>query len=485
MDNDIALPDGAEIAVPLSDECVAETSGLVSAPTVSIDSCEWVNQGRNRANGHANGRKGSEAVNGRGEAALKPEAPERPWPASLGDAAYHGLAGEFVHAIEPHTEADPVSLLVQFLCMVGNCIGRQSYYPVGSARHCGNLDILLVGETSRSRKGTGLTEVRGHLPPELSEWAKSCVSSGLSTGEGLIERVRDRQTKNKTDETGEQIEVEIDSGVNDKRLLVIEEEFARPLRAMARGEKTLSPILRLAWDGNDLAILTRKSPLYATAPHVSVIGHCTRYELERELDDVSMANGFGNRLQFYCVKRSKRLPFGGNVDQHAVRQLGQRLSAILETAKGGPIEMDDVAKALWEEKYNELTADRPGMFGALTARSEAQAVRLALIYALLDQSEKIGKAHLDAALELMRYETESVRYIFGDAFGDPVADRILAELRHVAPAGMSRWDISNLFGRNRSSGRITLALSLLADLGIARSRREPGGTRPTEMWFSC
>jgi len=153
MDNDIALPDGAEIAVPLSDECVAETSGLVSAPTVSIDSCEWVNQGRNRANGHANGRKGSEAVNGRGEAALKPEAPERPWPASLGDAAYHGLAGEFVHAIEPHTEADPVSLLVQFLCMVGNCIGRQSYYPVGSARHCGNLDILLVGETSRSRNG--------------------------------------------------------------------------------------------------------------------------------------------------------------------------------------------------------------------------------------------------------------------------------------------------------------------------------------------
>jgi hypothetical protein len=358
--------------------------------------------------------------------------------------------------------------------------------PGGRARHCGNLDILLIGETSRARKGTGLTEVRGNLPSELYAWAKSCVSSGLSSGEGFIERVRDRQVKMEVDKkTGEQIEVEVDPGVSDKRLLVIEEEFARTLRAMARAENTLSSILRLAWDGNDLAVLTRKSPLYATAPHISVIGHCTRYELRRELDDVSMANGFGNRLQFYCVKRSKRLPFGGSVDEDAVRKLGERLALGITMAKAGPIVMDDVAKVLWEKKYEELTADRPGMFGALTARSEAQAVRLALIYAALDQSDKIGQAHLGAALELMRYENDSVRHIFGDALGDSVADRILAELRRLAPEGMSRWNISNdLFGRNQSSGRIALALSLLAKLGLAQSRQQPGATRPLEMWFA-
>jgi hypothetical protein len=411
---------------------------------------------------------------------------EAPWPAALAVTAYHGLAGEFVHAIEPHTEADPVALLVQFLCMIGNCVGRESYYPVGSARHCGNLDILLVGETSRARKGTGLAEVRGHLPAESDKWAKTCISSGLSSGEGLIERVRDRQTKMETNKkTGHQIEVEIDPGVSDKRLLVIEEEFARPLRVMARAENTLSAILRLAWDGGDLANLTRNSPLYATAPHISIIGHCTRYELKRELDDVSMANGFGNRVLFYCVKRSKCLPFGGNVDQEVARQLGQRIAAVIEQAKPGPIEMDDAAKASWQAKYTELTADRPGMLGALTARSEAQAVRVALIYALLDRSDKIGNVHLDAALELLRYEIESVRYIFGDALGDPVADRILAEMRQVAPAGISRLDISNLFGRNQSSGRITLALSLLSRFGLARFERQAGSTRSIEMWFAC
>ena len=75
--------------------------------------------------------------------------------------------------------------------MSGNAIGREAYYPVGRARHCANLDILLVGETSRARKGTGLTEVRGYMPAPLNGWVKSCVSSGLSSGEGVIERVKD------------------------------------------------------------------------------------------------------------------------------------------------------------------------------------------------------------------------------------------------------------------------------------------------------
>ena len=42
------------------------------------------------------------------------------WPRPLGEAAYYGLAGEFVRLVEPHTEADPASLLVQLLAATGN-----------------------------------------------------------------------------------------------------------------------------------------------------------------------------------------------------------------------------------------------------------------------------------------------------------------------------------------------------------------------------
>jgi hypothetical protein len=43
------------------------------------------------------------------------------------DIIFHGLAGDIVRRIEPHTEADPVALLVQILTMFGNVIGRDAY----------------------------------------------------------------------------------------------------------------------------------------------------------------------------------------------------------------------------------------------------------------------------------------------------------------------------------------------------------------------
>jgi hypothetical protein len=37
------------------------------------------------------------------------------WPAELEPEAFHGLSGEWVRLVEPHTEADPAALLVQLL----------------------------------------------------------------------------------------------------------------------------------------------------------------------------------------------------------------------------------------------------------------------------------------------------------------------------------------------------------------------------------
>jgi hypothetical protein len=45
------------------------------------------------------------------------------WP-TIDEAAFHGPAGEFVLWTEPHTEADPVALLVQFLVCFGVAAGH-------------------------------------------------------------------------------------------------------------------------------------------------------------------------------------------------------------------------------------------------------------------------------------------------------------------------------------------------------------------------
>lgn len=47
-----------------------------------------------------------------------------PWPESVDQAAFHGLAGEIVRTIKPHSEADPVAIFFKILVAFGNAIGR-------------------------------------------------------------------------------------------------------------------------------------------------------------------------------------------------------------------------------------------------------------------------------------------------------------------------------------------------------------------------
>jgi hypothetical protein len=83
-----------------------------------------------------------------------------PWPDALGEEAYYGLAGEIVRTIEPHSEADPVALLVQLLIAVGNLVGSSAYFLAEADRHCGNLFATLVGTTSKGRKGSSWGQIR-------------------------------------------------------------------------------------------------------------------------------------------------------------------------------------------------------------------------------------------------------------------------------------------------------------------------------------
>jgi hypothetical protein len=144
--------------------------------------------------------------------------------------------------------------------------------------------------------------------------------------------------------------------------------------------------------------------------------------------------------------------------------------------------MNDAARRVWQEVYSALSAEQPGLLGAVTARAEAQTVRLALLYALLDGNDEIGEPHLRAAIAVWEYCEASAAHIFGNALGDPVADDILRALQQVD--GMTRTAISNLFGRNRSAERIGAALALLAIRGRARMEARETAGRPTEMWFA-
>ena len=402
------------------------------------------------------------------------------WP-DIDEAMFHGLPGEFVKAIGPHTEADLVGILIHTLVAFGNIIGNAPYYQVESSRHHANLFACSVGKSARSRKGTGAGRVMAASQIADEQWYRERTASGLSSGEGLIDSVRDAVEKwNAKEQTSEVV----DPGVSDKRLFVIEEEFAGALAAMERHGNKLSSNLRDAWDGKRLQTMTRSAPLKAPGAHISIAGHITREELRARLTRTDMANGFANRFLFALVRKSKSLPHGGHFPDEDMRKFGSRIAKAAEFArKVGRVRMTDAAATAWSAAYADLSSERPGLLGAVTARAEAQTIRLAMIYALFDHKDTIDIDHLEAAIALWAYCDESATVIFGDSIGDPVADDILAALRNNV-AGMTRTDISNLFGRNRDADQIGRGLAALLRLGLTKFETTQTSGRPAERWFA-
>ncbi|MDA8394214.1 MAG: hypothetical protein M0T72_03060 [Candidatus Dormibacteraeota bacterium] len=386
------------------------------------------------------------------------------------------MAGEFVEAAQPHSEADPAALLVSFLAAFGSAVGPGPHAVVGATRHPARLFAVLVGQSAKARKGESWSPVSRVLAAADPSWAAR-VQQGLSTGEGVISAVRDRLEREGDD--GEVVVV--DPGVADKRLLALAPEFGRVLRVMARDGNTLSAVIREGWDSGDLRVMT-KQPTIATGAHLVIVGHVSLDELRQELRALDAASGFANRFLWLAVKRWQLLPDPPPFEGPKVSALAGEVAAAIARARTlGVVPRDPEATELWRQLYPTLSADRPGLAGAVVSRHEAQAVRVSVIYSLLDRSPVVRVEHLEATVALLDYCAASATYIFGDRLGDPVADAILAALREAGE--MTRAQIwGDLLGRQTTKPRIEAALRLLAESGLAHQEMESSGGRPVEIW---
>ena len=389
------------------------------------------------------------------------------WPEPPAPAAFAGLAGALVEALAPHTEADPAAILAQLVVAVGSMIGPGPHYQVGASRHGTNEFVVLVGPSGSGRKGSAWDMVEAVCARVDPGWATRRVVSGLSSGEGLIWHLRD------------------DAGDTDRRLLVLEAEFASALKGTARDTSTLSPVLRNAWDARVLQVLTKHDPARASGAHVSVIGHITADELLRYLSATERANGFVNRFLLMACRRAQLLPEGGDLDLDALGPLLARLADTVALARRQRrLRFDDAARDIWWGIYPTLSASRPGLSGAVCARAEAHVVRLAVIYALLDGVGAIGSRHLNSALALWDYAERTVAFVFGDSLGDPVADELWRAIS-ATPGGLSRSEVRDLFARNRPRAQIDAALGILQRSGRVTRQLRPGQGRPAEIWTAC
>ena len=394
------------------------------------------------------------------------------WPV-MDTAAFHGLVGDFINTVKPHSETDPVGLLLQLLVGCGSVIGPQPHALVEQTPHPPRLNALLIGKTAKARKGTAWNVVKSLLKQIDPAWAGKRVKSGLSSGEGLVFNVRDADGQA--------------PGEPDKRLLVIEEEFASPLKKMQREGNTLSPVMRDAWDHGNLSPLTKTDRIAATGAHISIIGHSTVEELLRYLTATERGNGFANRFLFALVQRSKLIPSGRGTPPDKLAPYFSRFSRVIQSAgRRSLVARDKDAEALWTSLYPELEEDIPGLTGEILGRGAPQTLRLSLVYSLLDEHEAerpdpaIRVPHLQAAVAVWNYCKASAFFIFGDSLGNPDADLV----RHTLKAGLKTdSELSALFGKDhKASFRKDQATAFLCRLNRAHSVRSATGGRPGNWW---
>lgn len=406
-----------------------------------------------------------------------------PWPEPLDAAAFYGLAGETVKKLSPFTEADEAALLMNFLAAMGNAVGRAVWWEVSGTKHYCNLFAALVGNTAKGRKGTSWGPIRELMLLVDEDWGRFRHVGGLSSGEGLVWQVRDEIYRIR----GGKEELE-DKGESDKRLLIIEGEFGRGLKAMAREGNTLSAMLREAWDGPGVwRSLTKKDNTKATNPHVSLLAHVTRQELRKEFAAVEVFNGLGNRFLWCCVRRSKLLPFGGGDMRPVVEELSLKIRPILAwiLGQGNPVHFTTDAMKVWEPLYGQLTADKAGLIGAALGRAEAQIRRLAVLYAALDRREKVDVEHLMAACAVWQYCERSAGYIFGadSEEKDEAQEKIMAFLKERGEATQTELSVECF--KRHGGQRLKDALESLSAGGKIEFRKEVRGNkiRQTKVWF--
>lgn len=383
---------------------------------------------------------------------------ERAFPDPPSDLVYHGIMGEVVAALAPHTEADPLTLLTTGLTMAGVSMGLS--HRVHGLGQGTNLFVIHVGESgSGGRKGTGLAVMREsfkRIYPALVEtiWAPS-----VSSGEGIVSHL----VKN----------------VPEKRVLMVEEEFARPLTLMTRQGATLSSELRRAFDGVPLGYARSREEAMVTEHHVALIGQITPVELRAKLDGADAANGFANRLLFIAVRR-RQVVMHPESPWELIAPFVHGLHQAIVEASGDPAEvsMDAAARDRWET-FREVEEANPrlGLAGALTGRVDAQTLRLALVYALLDRDHLIRAPHLEAALALTDYGVRSVLWAFGDSTGNPHSDA-LRELLQEGPIG---WEDAKRQLGMRTAAEMNEAVRVLVEAELAElvKEKKPGGGRRT------
>lgn len=388
--------------------------------------------------------------------------PPQPGP-SWNDKILYGIAGEIVRKVSAHCESHPAGMLLDFLVSFGSIVGRGPYFNIGATQHFTNEFMCRVGDSSKSRKGTGRDAIDDVLKQIDPRWYADRVTSGFGSAEAIIAQIKDTTTEMRQVK-GVSSPVLV-RGVDDKRLYIREGELASVFVLAGKTESRADIVMRDGWDGKALRNIVKgktseglSNSAKCEEPHLSISGDTTIHELRRKMPQGSDENGFGNRFIYVYVNRVKDCPLGGPQLDWS-KEIEALCLTLAWAKKVKHVSMTGAARQWWISKYHSLEHDGPdGLAGKMTARAAAHVRRIAMLYALLDKSDEIDTVHFQAAKRLWDYCSESAVFIFGGATSEQLRIQNWIGLRKTATYKQVR---DELYQRNKPVGEIKADLATL------------------------
>ena len=412
------------------------------------------------------------------------------------NACLYGFVGDIARAGSDTTEANPHAIALNALAYLGCCVGRGPYMPIGNTYHHARLFGMHVGRSGRGRKGDAVSLIHRidmSLRERHPDLAPQAHRGGLSSREGLAYLIHDgyREGKNEVEP------------IHDKRLWVIESEFANVLHQTKRDGNTLSAALRDCWDGVTLKPATKSNRISASHPHVSMSVAVTTAELLSLIEQRELSNGFANRFLTIFSERTRLVAFPQSTPGEQVDELARRVADVLTFARAGrwaerdqvqvslsPKARDDYAKLY----LGELNCEEFGpLITGLLERRAPVLLRIAMIFALTDCATVIEPKHITAALAWIRYWTDSVRFIFSTGAQEQQQNEVTSAakkiLKYLSEHGrQSRTKINvDCFHGKLSRDRLDAALDdlLLATppaIVVESEARTDGPGSPTKFY---
>lgn len=351
------------------------------------------------------------------------------------DGCLYGLVGEVARAAcAANKEVNPHAAGLAFMTVLAAGLGRGCYLAIGDDWHHPRLFALHVGRSGRGRKGTSTklaTRIARAMDERHPDVSFQRHSGGLSSREGLVMKIHDGFKDGKND-------VE---PIHDKRLWILESEFANTLHQTAREGNTLSAALRDAWDGTSIKPATKTAPVYASKPHINLFGHITPAELLDMMKARELSNGFANRFMMIWAEQGELDPFPSYTPKETIEVLADRLADVLRFAQADRyvdldhtrLQLDTEAARRYAVLYRGEFQNRSGgeMVAGLLVRRAPYLLRLSMLFALTDKTTTITLQHLEAAHHWVRYWADSVAYLFASAAQEAVFEKTQETARRI------------------------------------------------------